>query len=176
MSIKTRGMSFLAAAVLSLSIVTGAMAQVTSTGVTLQNDSTGTCAVSVGTATKFGTYKWNGKAYNAVVPTDSTATIALTVTQTIGLDLLGQPLTCDVSVSGTDLVNGDKSIPAEKISVSTGVLGVGLSSPVTLSSTSKVLATNTLGLVPVTLTLSDPGTAAPGDYSGTITFTTSQGS
>ena len=168
MSLKLRVLGFTAAAVLSLGLTNGVMAETTSVSLA-DNTLLGTCTAAVSTgAASFGTYTWDGTQYRPAAGS-GTAALVLLVSQTYGVNN-----TCDVSVAGTNLVRatGSETIPVGAIAAAHGA-----GTPQTLTTTQALLMDNVTGLQTANLTLARPGATLPsGAYSGTITFTTVRGS
>lgn len=99
MNIKSRIFGFAAAAILSLSIVSGALAQ-TSTSTQIELASDPDCGAKITTASvDFGKYTWNGTTYG-VNPANSQVT--LTVDSAVW-----PATTCTVNLSASDMVTRD---------------------------------------------------------------------
>jgi len=130
MSLRSKVVGFVVAAALSLSLVAGVTAEITS--VTLvDNTVLGTCTAAASTQTaSFGSYTWDGAQYQPATGS-GTAALVLTVTQTYGVNN-----TCDVSVDGTNLV---RATGTETISVSANSVAHGVGSPQTLTTTQALL-------------------------------------
>jgi hypothetical protein len=166
MNFKTKAFGILAGTALTLSIASGAMAQ--GTQVNLAENPDGVCTASVTQATaSFGTYNWTTAGGYAPVAGAGTASLNLTVAQTVGPEEV-----CDISVKGSDLTNGTDIIDVSQIGVAHGS-----GSAQALTDTEALLMDGVVGAQVANLTLANPGVdLTEGLYEGTITFTAAQGS
>lgn len=164
MNLKTKAFGLLAGTALSLSLISGVVAEPTSA--TLAENPSGVCTAAITElGANFGTYTWNGTSYVAAT-NSGTAAFNMMVSQTIGPSEV-----CDISVAGTNLASANGSIPVSAIAVAHGTASQ------TLSGTSTRLMAGVTGAQKADLTLANPGTSAPdGTYTGTITFTAAKGS
>lgn len=177
MNLKSRFLGFGAAAVLSLGMVAGAMAQDPvqgTTSVTFEdNDAPTVCTLTVVDANAdFGTYTWDGSDFasgvdGGTVGIDGDMTAART-----GGYLPPNDLNCKLQISGEDL---DGTGDAEGQTIPVGSITVNGTTQALTASTTDVTGTPLEGTL-VSLTLASiPGTPNSGEigsYEGTVTLTT----
>lgn len=106
MTFKGKVLGTLSAVVLTMSMAFGVSAEPSSLSV--NENPNGVCSASAGTGTvDFGTYEWNGTNF---VRTSPQPTLTFTVSQTYAP--IGTTVSCDVSVTASDLSNVTHPDPA----------------------------------------------------------------
>jgi hypothetical protein len=165
MSLKSKIVGIVAGATITLSLVTGAYAQQTSSTVTLTTKTGGSCTVAgVHGSFDFGTWQWDGSKY-VLSGGSGVAQVNVDVKQ----DLSPQNVDCTITVNTGDLRNGNSVISAG--SLSPKVNGQGQTAKV--STPAGEGAKN----VPVQITMSNLGTSlSAGTYTGNVTISVASGS